>query len=113
MKRSTRLELAKQTVEITERGVYTSAAGHPIDFAQPLRACLEGTRFFAPEEVLRLREEASAKPSAGHRTIIEVVNETTLHGLTRLRAASPEPVAVLNFASAKNPGGGFLNGSQA
>ena len=113
MKRSTRLELAKQTVEITGRGNYTSTAGRLVDLARPLQACLEGTRFFAPEEVARLREEALAKPPSGHHTVIEVVNETTLQGLTRLWASASEPVAVLNFASAKNPGGVFLNGSQA
>ena len=113
MKRSTRLELAKQTVEITERGNYVSPTGRSVDLTSSLRVCLEGTRFFPPEELTRLRDTALSKSSPAHRTVIEVVNETTLQGLTRLLAASSEPVAVLNFASAKNPGGGFLNGSQA
>ncbi len=113
MKRSTRLELAKQTVEIVERGTYRSPTGRSVDLTPSLHACLEGTRFFTPEEWVRLRDTALSRPSPVHRTVIEVVNETTLQGLTRLLAASSEPVAVLNFASAKNPGGGFLNGSQA
>ena len=44
---------------------------------------------------------------------IEVANETTLQGITRLIDAGPGPVGVLNFASARNPGGGFQSGSQA
>ena len=44
MNRSTRLELAKQTVEITERGNYVSAAGRQVSIAQPLHRCLEGMR---------------------------------------------------------------------
>ena len=113
MKRSTRLEIAKQTVEITERGNYLSSAGRSVDLTPSLRTCLEGTRFFPPEELARLRDTVLSEPSPGHHTIIEVVNETTLQGLVRLLEASQEPVAVLNFASAKHPGGGFLNGGQA
>ncbi len=48
---------------------------------------------------------------------IEVTDETTLqalHRLTRECGAGPVPrVCVLNFASAKNPGGGFKKGSAA
>src|SRR5439155_18521395 len=43
----------------------------------------------------------------------EVANETTLAGIARVLADGAGPVAALNFASAKNPGGGFLGGSQA
>jgi uncharacterized protein (TIGR02452 family) len=107
------VELARQTVAITERGSYRSAGGREIDIAPAVRACLEGTRFFAPEEMERLRREVLAGPAPGQTTAIEVVNETTLAGVARLLAAGQGPVAALNFASAKNPGGGFLNGSQA
>ena len=41
------------------------------------------------------------------------MNETTLSGLQRLASATNGPIGILNFASAKSPGGGFLNGSQA
>ena len=113
MKRSTRQELAKQTVEIVERGTYTSAAGRQIDISGSVRACLDATRQFAPEDLKRLRKNVLTRPAPGSVTQVEVVNETTLAGTARLLAETGGPVAVLNFASAKNPGGGFLNGSQA
>ena len=113
MKRSTRLELAKQTGEITEQGTYTSVSSRRVDLAEPLRACLARTRYFSPEDLARVQTDVLSQPSPGYHTTTEVVNETTLQGVTRLLAAGSEPVAVLNFASAKNPGGGFLNGSQA
>ena len=113
MKRSTRKELAQQTVEIVERGFYQSATGRVIDIAASVRECLEGTQFFAPEELERLRQEVLGQPHETFATSLEVVNETTLAGITRLLADGNGPVAALNFASAKNPGGGFLNGSQA
>ena len=113
MKRSTRKELAQQTVEIVERGSYQSATGRVIDIAPTVRECVEATQFFPPEVLEGLRQDVLGRPSDGFATSFEVVNETTLAGITRVLADGNSPVAVLNFASAKNPGGGFLNGSQA
>ena len=113
MKRSTRMDLAKQTVEITERGTYTSPSGREIDMRSPVQHCLESTRLFTPDDLERLRRDVLGSPARGSATACEVVNETTLAGVARLLAGPPVRIAVLNFASAKNPGGGFLNGSQA
>jgi uncharacterized protein (TIGR02452 family) len=112
MKRSTRKELAQQTVEIVERGSYKSAAGRTVDIAASVRTCLEATQLFEPERLEELRQQILDSPPGGFATNLEVVNETTLAGITRILDGKG-PIAVLNFASAKNPGGGFLNGSQA
>ena len=113
MKRSTRKELAQQTVEIVERGSYQSATGRVIDIAALVRECVEATQYFPPEKLEELRQEVLGRPSEGFATSFDVVNETTLAGISRVLADGKGQVAVLNFASAKNPGGGFLNGSQA
>jgi uncharacterized protein (TIGR02452 family) len=107
------MALARQTVEIIERGSYTTASGRAVDIAESVRSCLEGTRFFAPEELKRIRKEVLAGPTEGQPATLEVANETTLAGIARVLADGQGPVATLNFASARNPGGGFLNGSQA
>ena len=113
MKRSTRAELARDTVEIVERGSYRSASGRGVDIAQPVHLCLEATRYYPPEELEQVRRDVLSRPSPGLATVFEVVNETTLSGIARVLSSGPGPVAALNFASAKNPGGGFLNGSHA
>ena len=113
MNRSKRMELARQTVEIVDRGSYESDTGRRVDMSESVRSCLNGTRHILPEGLAELREAMMARKSHGNDTKFEVVNETTLAGIARLLSAGKEPVAVLNFASAKNPGGGFLNGSQA
>jgi uncharacterized protein (TIGR02452 family) len=74
---------------------------------------LDGTRLYLPEELERIRIDTLAKPASVLPTTVEVVNETTLAGIARVLADGDGPVAALNFASAKNPGGGFLGGSQA
>lgn len=112
MKRSTRAELAKETVQITSLGWYEGARGGRVDISGDVEACLAGTRLFAADAVMQIRAEELARKSRGLSTAIDVVNETTLVGASRL-VSSGGSVGVLNFASAKNPGGGFLNGSQA
>ena len=112
MKRSTRMELARQTVEIVQLGSYTSAGGRVIDIDAAVRACLDATRFYPPEDLQRIRNEVLSHPPERQTTLIESANETTLAGIARSLSDGGGPVAALNFASAKNPGGGFLNGSQ-
>ncbi|HUQ59934.1 TIGR02452 family protein [Lentzea sp.] len=91
--------IAHETVGISERGSYPTAAGEvTLDVAR----AVAGTRLHLPDEVLSLPQETSG-------TRIEVTGESTLEAAHRLGG----DVAALNFASARNAGGGFLNGAQA
>jgi uncharacterized protein (TIGR02452 family) len=107
------MELGRQTVRIAEAGGYTAPSGRAVQLSRAIKICLKGTRFFVPDELEQLRKQVLASPAPDLRTSFEVVNETTLEGIARLLATGSDPVAALNFASAKNPGGGFLKGSQA
>ncbi|MDX3662769.1 TIGR02452 family protein [Streptomyces sp. ID05-26A] len=91
--------IAHDTVAIAERGSYSTPAGEVTIAVTP---AVEGTRLHLPDEVLPLRPEVG-----GAR--IDVTNESTLDATRRLGG----DVAALNFASARNAGGGFLNGAQA
>lgn len=113
MKRSTRQDIARQTLEVLEQGTYTSPTGRTIDISREVQACVSATRYLAPEELPRLRECVLARPCPNLPGTIEVCQETTLAGIARLNGEGERSVAALNFASAKNPGGGFLGGSQA
>jgi uncharacterized protein (TIGR02452 family) len=114
MKKSTRQQVARETVEIVDRGRYALGDGRVVDITAVVADCLQATRHFQPNELIRLRKDVLARPAPNHPTRIEIHNETTLAGCRRLLAEVPgEAVAALNFASAKNPGGGFLNGSEA
>ena len=112
MKRSTRIVLARETLRIATAGAYTAPSGRVVQLSPAIKDCLKGTRFLTPEELEQLRKKVLASPFPSLRTSFEVANETTLEGIRRLSAGG-EPVAALSFASAKNPGGGVFNGSQA
>jgi hypothetical protein len=72
MKRSTRVAIAQETVAIVERGSYVAPSGRTVDIADAVRACLDGTRHFTPEDLKRLRKEVLTSPSPTYSTRIEV-----------------------------------------
>lgn len=113
MKRATRVQIAEDTVSIIQRGSYVAPDGLPVDVSAAIQACLLTTRYFRSDEMEPMRQATLATPTNPCTTAFEVVNETTLVGIARLTSEGAHPLAALNFASAKNPGGGFLNGSQA
>jgi uncharacterized protein (TIGR02452 family) len=91
--------IARETVEIAERGSYSTPAGEvSIDVAP----AVAGTRLYLPGDELSL-------PQQGDLPQVDVTNESTSDATRRLGG----DVAALVFASARNPGGGFLNGAQA
>jgi uncharacterized protein (TIGR02452 family) len=113
MSRAARAAIAHQTLTILEVGGYASPDGGRVTIAQDLRNCVAGTRLFRPGEMAAVLAQALSRPGVSTPGIVEIENESTLSGIARLLRDGCAPVAALNFASAKNPGGGFLNGSQA
>lgn len=115
--RTTRARIARETVEILERGWYVAPDGSRVSVADLMAHARANSRLYTPDdfaEVFRLRDEQAARPGRPETTEFRVVNCTTLAAARRLtREEGVADVLCLNFASAKNPGGGFLNGSQA
>src|SRR5262249_51633054 len=99
------------TVQILSRGGYTGSSGNEVRIAPELHDSANGTRLYRPGQLAKL---AAVAPAARGPTCIRVVNGTTLSTARRLSEGyGAGHVALLNFASARNPGGGFLSGSQA
>ncbi|WP_030187086.1 TIGR02452 family protein [Streptomyces violaceorubidus] len=94
--------IAQQTEQIVAAGTYRTSDGREVSLAAALGAAWDGTRMYGPGPV-----EVTVPARAS--TVLEVTGESSLEAARRLGG----DVAVLNFASARNPGGGYLNGAQA
>ncbi|MEZ4445373.1 MAG: TIGR02452 family protein [Polyangiaceae bacterium] len=101
-------EAARQTLALLEAGRYTTASGATVDIVEPQARAVAGTRLYTPQTLATWREPAEETGLLGAR--VDVTDETTQQACQRLAG---ERVVALNFASARNPGGGFLNGAKA
>ena len=89
---------------IIEAGRYVAPSGRDVRIAESTASAVAGTRLYLPCDDV-------AVPGGADRAapVIEVTNESSLSASRRLGGDA----ACLVFASAKNPGGGFLNGARA
>jgi uncharacterized protein (TIGR02452 family) len=90
--------IARESVAIAERGGYAG-----VSLGDQVSRSVASTRLYDPDEVI------AVPPPVAEAPVIQVSNESTLSATCRLGG----DLACLVFASARNPGGGFLNGAKA
>jgi uncharacterized protein (TIGR02452 family) len=100
-------DIANDTMKILEVGFFQIGDGI-WDIRNTLEFAVQDTQLFLGSE-----PELEFAGTGTFQTRIEVTNETSLQALARLARENLDEVMCLNFASAKNPGGGFLGGAQA
>lgn len=100
---------AQQILDIVAQHGYANESGEFVDISGLQEAAIRHTELFRPDQLDRLFAEA---PREGHFPTVDVIDATTCDAAQQL-STEPGGVVLLNFASARNPGGGFLNGARA
>ncbi len=104
-----RSEAARRGQEIDRiiaAGRYRAPSGVVVDLSEAITTSIQGTRSYSPTD-----STSFARPP--HELLrVTTGNDSALDAAKRLLDEGHRP-AVLNFASAKNPGGGYRSGARA
>ncbi|MEM6265624.1 MAG: TIGR02452 family protein [Bacteroidota bacterium] len=111
MNRIKRIKVAQDTLKILTKGYYRHASGETVDISRSQKLAEESSVLYTPNQLETVINTLEIIPTAAP-TAFEVNGLTTLDSV-RKEAPSSNNIVCLNFASARKPGGGFRNGSQA
>ncbi len=107
------MKVAEETLHILETGQYVNPSNEIVSIGDDLAKSRDHSILYRPGDYDALFQKVSLQFET-HPTDLHVTNKSTLCVARELNQAGQfKSIACLNFASAKNPGGGFKSGAQA
>ncbi len=103
-----RKEIARQTIEIVNQGYY-EYEGERVDISAAHTYSCEKSALILDESWADYELPVTGK----YQTELTVANTSTVEAILTCTKQGLRKLGVLNFASAKNPSGGFINGALA
>lgn len=120
---STYKGIAQANEAIVAAGRYIAPNGEVVELGEAVASSCAGTVSYPPQDLDRLLESRDEAAPGRSATRIEVTDESSMSAARRLNdegasasataSAAAARIAVLNFASARNAGGGYLGGARA
>lgn len=104
MKTLTKKEIAEKSLEIIQTGLFENK-----DISEEIQKNINLTFTITPDDFPKYLKKEIEKQNKNQE--IEICNCSSIEALIKFKNTGK--IAVLNFASAKNPGGGFMGGASA
>ncbi|MDQ0061490.1 TIGR02452 family protein [Paenibacillus harenae] len=104
--------IAEETLRLQRQGYY-EYNGNRVEFATAQKLSEENSELITPEQGKVLVKGTAGLLGLPQTAACSVANEATVKTILDFAEVRKKRIGVLNFASAKNPGGGFLNGAMA
>ena len=107
--------IAEDTLRILKEGEYTTTRGASVSIREAVRESVAGSVHYTEALLHTIQAKLSGELALAGTvpTVFEVCEASTLEAALRLTNEGVADIFALNFASARNPGGGFLGGAQA